>query len=42
MSPSPGPVTVSLPDADAARVFGLALADLLRAGDVLVLTGDLG
>jgi len=42
MSPSSGPLTIRLPDADAARAFGLALADLLRAGDVLVLTGDLG
>ena len=42
MSPSSGPLTIRLPDADAARAFGLALATVLRAGDVLVLTGDLG
>lgn len=31
-----------LPDADATVAFGRQLATLLRAGDVLVLTGDLG
>lgn len=31
-----------LPTADATRGFGAALAAELRAGDVLVLTGDLG
>ncbi|WP_315095679.1 tRNA (adenosine(37)-N6)-threonylcarbamoyltransferase complex ATPase subunit type 1 TsaE [uncultured Cellulomonas sp.] len=36
------PVTVRLPDADATRAYGRALADLLRAGDLVVLTGDLG
>ena len=33
---------VRLPDADATRGFGRALADILRAGDLVVLTGDLG
>lgn len=31
-----------LPDADATREFGRALASVLRAGDLIVLTGDLG
>jgi tRNA threonylcarbamoyladenosine biosynthesis protein TsaE len=35
-------VVVRLPDAEATRAYGRALADLLRAGDLLVLTGDLG
>ncbi|RMI08855.1 tRNA (adenosine(37)-N6)-threonylcarbamoyltransferase complex ATPase subunit type 1 TsaE [Cellulomonas triticagri] len=34
--------TVALADADATRAFGAALAALLRAGDLVVLTGDLG
>ncbi|MCC2335927.1 tRNA (adenosine(37)-N6)-threonylcarbamoyltransferase complex ATPase subunit type 1 TsaE [Cellulomonas wangsupingiae] len=33
---------VRLPDADATRAWGRALAAVLRAGDLLVLTGDLG
>jgi tRNA threonylcarbamoyladenosine biosynthesis protein TsaE len=33
---------LELPDADATRSFGSALAGVLRAGDLLVLTGDLG
>jgi tRNA threonylcarbamoyladenosine biosynthesis protein TsaE len=35
-------VTVDLADADATRAYGVALAALLRAGDLVVLTGDLG
>ena len=31
-----------LPDADATTAFGAALAGVLRAGDVVVMTGDLG
>ena len=34
--------TVRLADADATRGFGRALAAILRAGDLVVLTGDLG
>jgi tRNA threonylcarbamoyladenosine biosynthesis protein TsaE len=46
-SPSDGAGTgatgvVVLPDADATRAFGRALAGLLRAGDLVILTGDLG
>lgn len=33
---------VDLPDADAARALGAALAGVLRAGDLVILTGDLG
>lgn len=35
-------IDIHLPDADATRALGVALASLLRAGDLLVLTGDLG
>ncbi|WP_456826835.1 tRNA (adenosine(37)-N6)-threonylcarbamoyltransferase complex ATPase subunit type 1 TsaE [Cellulomonas sp. P5_E12] len=35
-------ITVRLPDAEATRAFGRALAGVLRAGDLVVLTGDLG
>jgi tRNA threonylcarbamoyladenosine biosynthesis protein TsaE len=35
-------VSVDLADADATRAYGAALAGLLRAGDLVVLTGDLG
>lgn len=34
--------TTDLPDADATRAFGTQLAGLLRAGDLVMLTGDLG
>jgi tRNA threonylcarbamoyladenosine biosynthesis protein TsaE len=34
--------TLDLPDADATRAFGSALSAVLRAGDLVVLTGDLG
>src|SRR6478752_6696268 len=35
-------ITVRLPDAEATRAYGRALAGVLRAGDLVVLTGDLG
>jgi tRNA threonylcarbamoyladenosine biosynthesis protein TsaE len=35
-------VQVELEDADTTRAFGAALAGLLRAGDLVILTGDLG
>ena len=35
-------VAASLPDAEATRAFGRALATQLRAGDLVILTGDLG
>jgi len=35
-------IQVELPDADATRAFGAALAGVLRAGDLVVLTGELG
>lgn len=35
-------VTVELADAAATRAYGAALAGLLRPGDLVVLTGDLG
>ena len=34
--------TIDLPDAAATRAFGVALAGVLRAGDLVVLTGPLG
>ncbi len=33
---------IELGDADATRAFGLALAGVLRGGDLIILTGDLG
>ena len=43
-SPATGsPVrTIDLPDAEATRAFGRTLASQLRAGDLVMLTGDLG
>jgi tRNA threonylcarbamoyladenosine biosynthesis protein TsaE len=38
----PVPVTVALPDAAATRALGTRLAGLLRAGDLVVLAGELG
>jgi tRNA threonylcarbamoyladenosine biosynthesis protein TsaE len=35
-------VTLELPDADTTRALGAGLAELLRAGDLVILTGDLG
>lgn len=35
-------IRVDLPDADATRAYGCALAALLAAGDLVVLTGPLG
>jgi tRNA threonylcarbamoyladenosine biosynthesis protein TsaE len=36
------PQQIDLPDADATREFGRLLAQQLRAGDLVMLTGDLG
>lgn len=35
-------VTLELPDADTTRTLGALLAEVLRAGDLVILTGDLG
>lgn len=40
--PSSDTITFELPDADATRAFGARLAELVRAGDMVILTGDLG
>jgi tRNA threonylcarbamoyladenosine biosynthesis protein TsaE len=36
------PRTVALPTAEDARAFGVGLASLLRRGDLVILSGDLG
>jgi len=36
------PRTMTLPGAEDARVFGVALAGVLRRGDLVILSGDLG
>ena len=38
----PAPTSYAAPDADAMRALGASLAEVLRAGDVVVLTGGLG
>ncbi len=40
--PGPPPVRATAADVDAMRAVGAALADVVAAGDVVVLTGDLG
>ena len=41
-SPAPIPASVVLPTLDDTHAFGARLAGVLRAGDLLVLTGPLG
>ncbi|WP_415104576.1 tRNA (adenosine(37)-N6)-threonylcarbamoyltransferase complex ATPase subunit type 1 TsaE [Propioniciclava sp.] len=36
------PVAIEVPDADAMRALGARLAHLLRAGDLIIASGDLG
>ena len=38
----PAPATYDAPDADSMRALGAALASVLRPGDVVVLSGELG
>ncbi len=38
----PAPTAYDVPDAEAMRALGASLATLLRAGDVVVLSGELG
>jgi tRNA threonylcarbamoyladenosine biosynthesis protein TsaE len=38
----PAPTTYDVPDAEAMRALGASLATVLRAGDVVVLSGELG
>ncbi|KNX37938.1 hydrolase [Luteipulveratus halotolerans] len=41
-TPQPDPVVVRTADAEATQAFGERLGGMLRAGDLLVLTGGLG
>ncbi|WP_460702968.1 tRNA (adenosine(37)-N6)-threonylcarbamoyltransferase complex ATPase subunit type 1 TsaE [Myceligenerans halotolerans] len=41
-APSSGTISLELPDADATRALGARLAGLVQAGDLVILTGDLG
>lgn len=42
MQKPPVLLSLDLPDADATECFGIAMAPLLRAGDVLLLDGPIG